>query len=148
INKERLEERHPVHQHSYLDFKLRLAGHLIADHGDRIAITSSIEAHYPFLDIDLVEFYREIPPDLKLNGFTEKSILKKIAADLLPREIIEREKFAFVAPGTPSLLQQNAEWVNDQLSYDQIKQQGYFNPDTVELVKARYSRKGYSLSHN
>src|SRR6185503_9521653 len=147
INKERLQKRDPLHKRSYLDFKLRLAGHLIADHGDRMAMANSVEARYPFLDINLVEFCKEIPPDLKLNGFTEKYILKKVAEDLIPSEIINREKFGFVAPGSPSLLQQNIEWVYDLLSYERIKRQGYFNPDTVELLKSKYSQKGFSLNH-
>ncbi len=147
INKERLENRHDVHKRSYLDFKLRLAGHLIADHGDRMAMANSIEARYPFLDRNLIEFCRQIPPDLKLHGFAEKYILKKVAEDLIPQEIINREKFAFAAPGTPSLLQQGIEWVNDLLSYSRIKRQGYFNPDSVEFLKSKYSRPGFSLSH-
>jgi asparagine synthase (glutamine-hydrolysing) len=146
VNKYRLEGRHPLHKRSYLDFKLRLAGHLIADHGDRMAMANSIEARYPFLDINLVEFCRHIPPDLKLNGFVEKAILKKIAQDLVPKEIIEREKFGFVAPGTPSLLQQKIAWVYDQLSYDRIKRQGYFNPDTVEFLKSHYSQPGFTIN--
>jgi asparagine synthase (glutamine-hydrolysing) len=146
INKQRLEGRHPVHKRSYLDFKLRLAGHLIADHGDRMAMANSIEARYPFLDINLVEFCTKIPPDLKLNGFTEKAILKKAAADVIPTEIIRREKFGFVAPGTPSLLQQGIEWVHDALSYDHIKRMGYFNPDTVEFLKTKYSRPGFNIN--
>jgi asparagine synthase (glutamine-hydrolysing) len=148
VNKERLRGRHPVHKRCYLDFKLRLAGHLIADHGDRMAMASSVEARYPFLDFQLVELCREIPPDFKLNGFNEKAILKEVARDLVPREIIEREKFAFVAPGMPSLLQQGIEWIQDQLSYERIKRHGYFNPDTVELLKKKYSQRGYTLSHH
>jgi asparagine synthase (glutamine-hydrolysing) len=146
INKDRVRGRHPVHKRSYLDFKLRLAGHLIADHGDRMAMANSIEARYPFLDIDLVEFCCKIPADLKLNGFTEKAILKKAAAGLVPKEIVAREKFGFVAKGTPSLLQRKVEWVWDVLSYEQIKRQGYFNPDTVEFLKTKYSREGYHLN--
>jgi asparagine synthase (glutamine-hydrolysing) len=146
INKERLRGRHPLHKRSYLDFKLRLAGHLIADHGDRMTMANSIEARYPFLDINLVEFCRGIPPDLKLNGFTEKYILKKAAENLIPNQIIDREKFGFVAPGSPSLLQQKIEWVHDLLSYDRIKRQGYFNPDTVEFLKSKYSQKGFRLN--
>ena len=89
-----------------------------------MTMANSIEARYPFLDIQLVEFCRQIPPDLKLNGFTEKYILKKAAENLIPRQIVEREKFGFVAPGSPSLLQQNIEWVYDLLSYDRIKRAG------------------------
>jgi asparagine synthase (glutamine-hydrolysing) len=145
INKDRLRGRHPLHKRSYLDFKLRLGHHLIADHGDRMTMANSIEARYPFLDIDLIEFCRQIPPDLKLNGFTEKYILKKAAGDLIPRQIVEREKFGFVAPGSPALLQQKIEWVYDMLSYERIKRQGYFNPDTVEFLKKQYSQKDFKL---
>jgi asparagine synthase (glutamine-hydrolysing) len=146
VNKERLRGRHVLHKRSYLDFKLRLGHHLIADHGDRMTMANSIEARYPFLDIDVVEFCTEIPPDLKLNGFTEKYILKKTAADLIPGQIIEREKFGFVAPGSPALLQQKIDWVYDLLSYERIKRQGYFNPDTVELLKKQYSQKNFRLN--
>lgn len=148
INKDRLRDRHRVHKRSYLDFKLRLAGHLIADHGDRMAMANSIEARYPFLDIDFVQFCTRIPADLKLNGFTEKSILKRVARNLLPSEIVEREKFGFVAPGSPALLQKRVEWVLDLLSYEKIKKQGYFNPDTVEFLKKKYSQKGFNLVHS
>ena len=145
INKDRLRGRHPLHKRSYLDFKLRLGHHLIADHGDRMTMANSIEARYPFLDIDLVEFCTQIPPDLKLNGFSEKYILKKAAGELIPRQIVEREKFGFVAPGSPVLLQQKIDWVYDLLSYERIKRQGYFNPDTVEYLKKQYTQKDFKL---
>jgi len=145
INKDRLRGRHPLHKRSYLDFKLRLGHHLIADHGDRMTMANSIEARYPFLDIDLIQFCTRIPPDLKLHGFTEKYILKKAAGDLIPKQIVEREKFGFVAPGSPALLQQKIEWVYDLLSYERIKRQGYFNADTVELLKKQYSQKDFKL---
>jgi asparagine synthase (glutamine-hydrolysing) len=145
VNKERLQGRHSIHQRSYLDFKLRLADHLLSDHGDRMALANSVEGRYPFLDIDLAEFAREIPPDLKLNNLTEKYILKKVAQDLVPQQIIKREKFGFRAPGSPFLLQQKLEWINDLLSYERIKRQGYFNPDTIETLKSQYSQEGFKL---
>jgi asparagine synthase (glutamine-hydrolysing) len=110
-----------------------------------MTMANSIEARYPFLDIDLVEFCTQIPPDLKLNGFTEKYILKKAAGNLIPREIVEREKFGFVAPGSPVLLRQNIDWIYDLLSYERIKRQGYFNPDTVEFLKKQYAQKDFKL---
>jgi asparagine synthase (glutamine-hydrolysing) len=146
INKERLRGRHILHKRSYLDFKLRLGHHLIADHGDRMTMANSIEARYPFLDIGLIELCTQIPPDLKLNGLSEKYILKKAAEDLIPREIVEREKFGFVAPGSPALLKQKIDWVYDLLSYERIKRQGYFNPDTVEYLKKQYSQKDFKLT--
>jgi len=145
IDKERLRDRHVIHQRSYLDFKLRLSDHLLSEHGDRMALANSVEGRYPFLDIELVEFSREIPPHLKLNQYTEKYIIKKIAEDLVPPQIIQREKFGFRAPGTPYLLQQNIEWINDLLSYERIERQGYFNPAMTERLKKQYSQPGFKL---
>jgi len=145
VQKARLRGRHFIHRRSYLDFKLRLSDHLLSEHGDRMALANSVEARYPFLDIDLVEFARTIPPELKLNGFTEKYIIKRVAEDLVPAQIINREKFGFRAPGSPYLLQQNIEWINDLLSYERIKRQGYFNENLIEQLKKQYSRPGVKL---
>jgi asparagine synthase (glutamine-hydrolysing) len=146
VNRERLVGRHVMHQRSYLDFKLRLADHLLSDHGDRMALANSVEARYPFLDKDLVEFSKTIPPDLKLRGFTEKYVLKRIAGKFIPKNVVEREKFGFRAPGSPFLLKQNVAWINDLLSYERIKRQGYFNPTEVEGLKTRYSKPGFKLN--
>jgi asparagine synthase (glutamine-hydrolysing) len=146
VDKERLRGRHPVHQRSYLDFKLRLADHLLSDHGDRMALANSVEARYPFLDVDLVELATRMPPDLKLNGLREKHILKKMAEPMLPREIVEREKFGFHAPGSSYLLRTNRAWIGDLLSSDRVRRQGYFNADAVEHLKTEYSRDGFLLN--
>ena len=146
VNKDRLQGRHFIHQRSYLDFKLRLSDHLISDHGDRMSLANSVEARYPFLDLDLVEFSKNIPPELKLNDYSEKYILKRVAQDLIPPEIINREKFGFHAPGSPYLLQQDIEWINDMLSYERIERQGYFNPKVIEKLKAQYSQQGFRLN--
>jgi asparagine synthase (glutamine-hydrolysing) len=145
IDKGRLMNRHVLHKRSYLDMKLRLSDHLIADHCDRVCYANSVEGRYPFLDIDLVEFVRTMPPEMKLRGMTEKYILKKLGTRYLPESITRREKFGFVAPGSPQLLHNGIEWVNDMLSYDKIKRQGYFNPDTIENIKKLYRKDGFSL---
>lgn len=146
VNKERLQKRHYIHQRSYLDFKLRLSDHLISDHGDRMTMAHSVEGRYPFLDIHLVEFLKTMPVELKINQFSEKYILKKVASDFLPQEIINREKFGFVAQDSPSLLQRNIPWIQDLLSYERIERDGYFNPKTVERLKTLYSQKGFRLN--
>lgn len=111
-----------------------------------MALAHSVEGRYPFLDKDFVEFARRVPPRLKLRQFSEKYALKKAAAGLVPHEIISREKHGFRAPGSPHLLRQNIEWIGDLISYDRIRRQCYFNPDTVERIKAEYSRPGYELN--
>lgn len=146
VNKDRLHNRDILSKRSYIDYKVRLVDHLVSDHGDRMALANSVEVRYPFLDKDFVEFSTQIPPELKLKDFTEKYILKKMAGRFVPKTVIGREKFGFVAPGSPYLLQNNIEYINDILSYDRIKQQGYFNPDRVEELKNIYKQDGFSLN--
>ncbi|MBF0450071.1 MAG: asparagine synthase (glutamine-hydrolyzing) [Candidatus Magnetomorum sp.] len=148
INKNRLRGRHPLHKRSYLDFKLRLPDHLLSDHGDRVAYANSVEARYPFLDINLIQFVKTIPPGLLVKNSIEKYILKKYAKKYIPDQIINRQKFAFVAPGSPYLIKQNIEWLNDLLSYETIKKQGYFNPDTIERLKKMYQSDKFVLNQN
>ncbi len=146
VDKDRLQGRDILHKRAYLDYKLRLVGHLIADHGDRMSYANSVEGRYPFLDKELVEFVATIPPDLKLKGFEEKYILKKMAAPHIPSDILKREKFAFHAPGSSYLLKRDRDYTLDLLSYDRVKRQGYFNPDTVEKLKKQYLSDGFRLN--
>ena len=108
-------------------------------------MANSVELRFPFLDIDLVKFSTTLPEHLKINKGQEKVILRNLAKCRLPNAIVSREKFGFHAPGSPNLLALNNEWVNDLLSYEQIKRQGYFNPDTIENLKKTYRDPKFNL---
>ena len=146
VRADRLRGRHPLHQRSYLDFKLRLSEHLLSEHGDRMVLAHSVEGRYPFLDPDVVDFAVQMPPRLKLNDLVEKYVVKKVAEGLVPPEVIHREKFGFRAPSTPYLLRQRVEWVEDLLSHERIRAQGYFNPDVVEKLKTQYRQPSFQLN--
>lgn len=146
INKDRLASRDVLSKRSYLDYKLRLVDHLVSDHGDRMALANSVEVRYPFLDKDFVEFSTQVPPEIKLKDFTEKYVLKKMASRFVPKTIVDREKFGFVAPGSPYLLQNNVEYINDILSYDLIKKQDYFDADKIEALKNTYKQEGFTIN--
>lgn len=146
VDTTKLRGRHPLHQRSYVDFKLRLADHLLADHGDRVNYAHSVEARYPFLDRSVIDWVRQTSPDWLVHKLTEKYPLRRVAARYLPAVITQREKFGFVAPSCAVLLQSRVAWVEDFLSYDCIKQSGYFNPDTVERLKTQYRRNGFSVN--
>jgi len=67
---------------------------------DRLTMAHSIEGRVPFLDLDLIRVAQTIPPELKLfengNGqIIEKWILRKAFEDLLPQEIVWRDKEQF-----------------------------------------------------
>ena len=58
----------------------------------------SLESRSPLIDYRVVEYAASIPADLKLKGKNLKYILKKVAANYLPRELIYREKQGFGFP--------------------------------------------------
>ncbi len=146
VDHTRLKGRHHLDQRCYLDFKLRLVDHLVADHGDRMAMANSVEARYPFLDLEVARVAAALPPDLKLRGLTEKFVLRQVAQRIgVPRRILEREKFHFVAPSSASLLQSGSELVDHLLSPQTIAGQGYFDPRAVEALVARYRAPGFVL---
>ncbi|MGE5480954.1 MAG: asparagine synthase (glutamine-hydrolyzing) [Chloroflexota bacterium] len=141
-----IKGRHVTHKRSFIDFKLRIADHLLADHGDRVTFANSVEGRYPFLDVELIDFIKNIHPSLHINGGTEKYILKKTAEKYLPDRITKRKKFAFVAPGSASLLQNDDGYIDHILSFETIKRQGYFNPDSIERLRKMYARDGFSIN--
>ena len=137
VDHRRMVGRAKLHQRSYADFKLRMADHLLADHGDRVAYAHSVEARYPFLDAELIDFVRTIPPGLLVRNNSEKWLLRQVAARYLPPELARREKFGFVAPGAAYLLQQKIDWVEDLLSPDRLRRQNYFDADAVQRLRAQ-----------
>ncbi|MBF0562525.1 MAG: asparagine synthase (glutamine-hydrolyzing) [Alphaproteobacteria bacterium] len=146
VDRAMLAGRHPMHQRSYVDFKLRMADHLLADHGDRVGFANSVELRYPFLDIDVINCARRLPPTALLANGEEKAILKLVARRYLPAEIIDRRKFSFVAPGSPALVKSGLPWVERLLSPDTIRSQGYFNPDTVTRLRTAAEAPGFDIN--
>jgi asparagine synthase (glutamine-hydrolysing) len=72
-----------------------------------MTMAHSVEGRVPFLDTSMIEFAQSIPPCFKLHGEppVEKWILRKAFEDLLPSEIVWREKAQFdEGSGTADLL--------------------------------------------
>jgi asparagine synthase (glutamine-hydrolysing) len=146
LRRDRVAGRHVLHKRSYLDFKLRLADHLLADHGDRMAMANSVEVRHPFLDIDLVKFVASIPPQIQLKDRGGKHVLRRAAASLVPPAILKREKFGWFAHASPQLLRNGGELVRDLLSPARVRRQGYFDAQAVEELTARYGQDGFTLT--
>jgi asparagine synthase (glutamine-hydrolysing) len=146
VDHARLSGRHPLHKRSYVDFKLRLADHLLADHGDRVSYANSVEARYPFLDRGVIDWVRNTPPGRLVREGWEKYPLRVVAGRYLPDAIAKRPKFGFVAPSSAVLLQKRVAWVEDYLSPARIKAAGYFNANGVERLKEQYREPGFDLT--
>ena len=118
----------------------------MSDHGDRMAYGCSVEARYPFLDIGVIDTAVSIPPELLVKNGCEKYILRRVAERYLPQDILRREKFSFVAPGSPYLITSGIDWAREVLDPATIERQGYFNAETVERLRMMYSEDGFSVN--
>jgi len=65
---------------------------------DRASMMHSLEVRAPFLDIELVNFVRQIPSAYKFRHGTTKYILKKALEGILPDDTLYRPKKGFGAP--------------------------------------------------
>ena len=144
VNVERLRGLSTQKRRSYIDSKLRLADHLLGEHGDRMFFSHSVEGRHPFLDMELLDFVRTIPDKYKLNGTNEKYILKKAAKGIVPDEILKRKKFPFQAPGMSAMVKRSEgrlEFLSDEL----IKKYGVFDVDHVHEMLRIYSQSDFKL---
>src|SRR4029077_8643527 len=98
INLERLRRWHPLNRSRYLGGRVMLPGHLLSSKGDRVAMNSSVETRYPFLDLEVFNFLARLHPRWKLKGLRDKYILRLLGERYLPREVAWRPKGMFRAP--------------------------------------------------
>ena len=144
VNVDRLRGLSTQRRRSYIDSKLRLADHLLGEHGDRMFFSHSVEGRHPFLDMELLDFVRTIPDKYKLNGTNEKYILKKAARGIVPDAILRRKKFPFQAPGMSAMVKRASgrlEFLSDEL----LKKYGVFDVDYVHEMLQTYSRSDFKL---
>jgi asparagine synthase (glutamine-hydrolysing) len=132
ITNDRIGRWHPLNQSLYVGYKVMLAGLLMISKGDRIAMHSSVETRYPFLDDDVIAFCAGIAPEYKLHGFTEKWILRQVAARTLPRPIANRPKTMFRSSLSRTFLGPHRPgWVDQLLSPESLRATDYFDPRAV-----------------
>jgi asparagine synthase (glutamine-hydrolysing) len=111
-----------------------------------MAMANSIESRYPFLDHRVIEFAARIPTRLRMNGLTEKYILKECARGYIPAELIDRPKKPYRAPISECFFGNDSpEYVDEMLSEDSIKKNGYFNMKKVSNLIGKCQRQDGSL---
>jgi len=138
----------PLSRAQYTESKIFLSNYLLSSQGDRMAMANSVEGRYPFLDHRIVELAARIPSRYRLNGLTEKYILKQIARNIIPNELIDRPKQPYRAPISRCFFGKSSpDYVDDLFSEHSLKKTGYFNPKKVlNLISKCRRQKGRILS--
>lgn len=98
IRPDRVRNRHRLDISQYTWSKTMLEGQILTWGGDRMDMANSMEARPAFLDHHLAEYAATIPPEVRIRDGVEKWVLREAMKNVLPRELYERKKFAFMAP--------------------------------------------------
>jgi asparagine synthase (glutamine-hydrolysing) len=107
---------------------------------DRASMANSLEVRAPLLDTKVVELACAVPGELKLRGNVTKYLLKKAARPWLPQEIIDRPKKGFGIPVADWLRGPLRDMAYALLSPNRIRDEGYFNPDTIMRLLSEHDR--------
>lgn len=132
----------------YTEVSIFLTNYLLSSQGDRMTMAHSVEGRFPYLDHRVVEFASRLPSHYRMNGLKEKFLLKQIARNFIPPELIERPKQPYRAPISKCFLGPAApDYAEDLLSENAIRRKGYFDLKKVlRLLEKCRGQAGYLLS--
>lgn len=128
----------PMGRDQYLEAHTLMSGYLLSAQGDRVAMANSVEGRVPFLDHRVIEFANRLPPRYKLNGLTEKYLLKRAVRGEVPDLIRTRTKQPYRAPDSASFFEDGrpVDYVAELLSPARVDEAGLFDPTAVgKLMK-------------
>ena len=126
-----------LRQCQHVEMDNLLAGYLLSIQGDRVLMANSVEGRYPFLDKDIIAVAYSIPEYLKLHGYNEKYILKETFRDILPAQILRRQKFQYSTPGA-ELIRNKFEFFEEYLTVTACEECGIFDYKMVrDLVNTK-----------
>ncbi len=109
---------------------------------DRASMKYSLEARCPILDKDVMEYSFRMDHGLKYEKGNKKRILKDIAYDYLPKELLDRPKTGFGVPLDRWLRGPLKQQLTDMCGRDYLKRQGIFDAEFVGGMIGEYLRTG------
>jgi len=134
----------------YLELRTLLSSYLLSSQGDRMLMAHSVEGRFPYLDREVTALADSLPDGYKLAGLDEKYVLKCVARDLLPADILERKKQPYRAPDALSFVGPDAPaWVAEAMSERALAGAGVFDPGVAgQLYRKCLGRRDESQFSN
>ena len=99
---------------------------------DKTTMSASLEARVPLLDLRLVDFMFQLPSPLKVRFFRGKYLLRKVAADLLPRRIVARKKHGFILRVQTWMRSPSNRLVREALADEALLSTGLFRREILQ----------------
>lgn len=128
----------PLAQDQYLEIQTLLSGYLLSCQGDRMLMAHSVEGRFPFLDEDVIALANSLPAAYKLRVLDEKHVLKRVAAPIMPPEIVARKKQPYRAPNALCFVSRDAPaYIDEALSEPALREANVFDPASVAHLRSK-----------
>lgn len=101
---------------------------------DRASMRSSLEVRCPLLDHRIVEWSFSVNHSLKYHRGEKKYLLKQLAYDYIPKELLEGPKKGFGVPLAKWLRKELKDELMSFSSEEYLKRQGIFEPKAVSSL--------------
>lgn len=134
-------ERNWQERRMLLDMDTYLPGDILCK-VDRASMKYSLETRCPILDTKVMEYSYRLPHEYKYKNGVKKRILKDIAYEYIPRELLERPKVGFGVPLDKWLRGALREQLTDASSREFLQRQGIFNVDVLQNFLQDYLKTG------
>ena len=144
-SKEMLEDfKSPLSYMMAIDFQTYMLDDILQK-VDRATMTNSLEGREPMLDHRILEFAAQLPDEYKYQNGIKKRILREIAHEYVPQELLDRPKMGFAIPIAKWLKNELRDHVEEYLNEDRIEKQGIFNWAFIAKLKIGFysGRKEY-----
>ena len=126
----------------YADAMTYLPGDILTK-VDIATMANSLEGRSPFLDHELIEWAFRLPPEMGLDAFEGKLVLKALARKFLPHSVIDRPKMGFGIPIHSWFRGPLLDMAREVLLSAQAKQRDLFDHAAVErLIDDHVAKKG------
>ncbi len=126
-------------QLQYVDVRAYLANDILVK-VDKASMFNSLETRAPMLDQYLVEYVASLPSTMRMRNGVLKYLLKRVAADLLPAEILTRGKQGFGVPIKHWFRGDLNGYAYELLLSPRAQQRGIFNPEYIRNLLQAHAR--------
>jgi asparagine synthase (glutamine-hydrolysing) len=145
-----LEESDWQRRRMLLDMLTYLPGDILCK-VDRASMKYSLEARCPFLDVNVVEYSFSIDHKFKYNRGIKKKILKDLAYEFIPKDMLDRPKRGFCVPIEHWLKTSLRSQIEGYSRAENLKKQGLFDPIRTQqfiddFLIAEKGRRGFNFS--
>jgi len=130
---DRLDYPDGLNRISHIDLEYFFIDDLMVKN-DRTFMAHSVEARFPWVDRELVEFVHRIPPGLRLKGFTRRYLQKQAMRPLVPPEIFRRSNMGLEMPHSLWLLDELNPLVRQYLTRERVERSGFLDYPTVNRL--------------